>query len=212
MIPIFAVTWLGVIAAQISPGPNLAAVASMSLAHGRRPSMFVVLGISTGMLVWSVATTLGLGTLLETYPSFLKILKLIGGSYLLFLGLKAARSLLAGRTNATFSPDANLPTDRKALQRGLFVVLTNPKAALMWAAVASFLFGQGMSAWHVLVFGPMGALSGLVIYGAYAVLFSTDVATRGYASFSLLVEGVFATAFGGMGASLLWSGLQDSQK
>ncbi len=78
----------------------------------------------------------------------------------------------------------------------------------MWAAVASFLFGQGLSPWHVLAFEPMGALSGLVIYGTYAMLFSTGFAMRGYARFSRWFEGVFAAAFGLMGASLLWAGMK----
>ncbi|KAA0912439.1 LysE family translocator [Aquicoccus porphyridii] len=211
MIPIYALTWLGVLAAQVSPGPNLAAVASVGLAQGRRPALFVVTGISSGMLLWSMATALGLGALIEAFPLSLLLLKLLGGGYLLFLGIKAARATFRGGASAAIAADTRPLSDREAWQRGFLVLLTNPKAALMWAAVASFLFGQGMSAWHVLAFGPLGALSGLVIYGTYAMLFSTGVAMRGYAHFSRWVEGVFAAAFGVMGASLLWSGLRETR-
>jgi threonine/homoserine/homoserine lactone efflux protein len=208
---IYALTWLGVLAAQISPGPNLAAVASVGLAQGRRPALFVVTGISSGMLVWSMTTALGLGALIETFPLSLLLLKFLGGGYLLFLGINAARATLGGGARATFSPDARPLTDGLAWRRGVLVLLTNPKAALMWAAVASFLFGQGLTAWHVLAFGPMGALSGLVIYGAYAWLFSTGAAMRGYTRFSRWFGGIFAMAFGTMGASLIWSGLSEAR-
>jgi len=40
MLTIYFVTLLGVIAAQVSPGPNLIAVASVSLAQGRRAAFF----------------------------------------------------------------------------------------------------------------------------------------------------------------------------
>lgn len=209
MFSIYALTWLGVLAAQISPGPNLAAVASVGLAQGRRPALFVVTGISSGMLVCSLATALGLGVLIEAFPLSLLLLKFLGGGYLLFLGIKAAGATLKGEANTTFAPDARPLTDGLAWRRGVLVLLTNPKAALMWAAVASFMFGQGLSAWHVLAFGPMGALSGLVIYGTYAWLFSTDAAMHGYARFARLFEGVFATAFGAMGASLIWAGVRE---
>lgn len=211
MLSIYALTWLGVLAAQISPGPNLAAVASVGLAQGRRPALFVVTGISSGMLVWSIATALGLGVLIEAFPLSLLLLKFLGGGYLLFLGAKAARATFKGRVNTTFAPDALPLTDGHAWRRGVLVLLTNPKAALMWAAVASFLFGQGLNAWHVLAFGPMGALSGLVIYGTYAWLFSTGAAMRGYTRFARWFEGVFAAAFGVMGVSLIWAGLRDAR-
>ncbi len=208
MFSIYALTWLGVLAAQISPGPNLAAVASVALAQGRRPALFVVAGISSGMLIWSLATALGLGILIETFPQSLLALKVLGGCYLLFLGIKAARATIRGGSSA-ITPDTRSLNNGAAYRRGILVLLTNPKAALMWAAVASFLFGQEMSALHVLAFGPMGALSGFIIYGTYALLFSTGIAMRGYSRFSRWFEGVFATAFGAMGASLLWSGIRD---
>lgn len=211
MISIYALTWLGVLATQISPGPNLAAVASVALAQGRRPALFVVTGISSGMFVWSMATALGLGTLIKAFPLSLLVLKFLGGGYLLFLGLKAARATFRGGAKTTFTPDARPLSDKQAWRRGIIVLLTNPKAALMWAAVASFLFGQGLSAWHVVAFGPMGALSGLVIYGTYAGLFSTGVAMRGYTRFAQWFEGVFAAAFGLMGASLLWAGIREAR-
>ncbi len=212
MLAVYALTWVGVLAAQMSPGPNLVAVASVGLAQGRRPALFVVVGISSGMLVWSLATALGLGALVEAVPSSLRLLKLIGGGYLLFLGLKAARATIRVGVGGTIAPDARPLNDRPAWRRGVLVLLTNPKAAMMWAAVASYLFGQGFGALHVLAFGPMGALSGLAIYGTYAVLFSTGAAMRGYTRFAGWFEGVFAAAFSVMGASLLWSGLRDAQR
>lgn len=210
MLTAYLLTWLGVLAAQASPGPNLAAVASVGLAQGRRPALFVVLGIASGMLAWSLATALGLGALIVAFPTSLTLLKLLGGSYLLFLGLKAARATLRGGGPSAITPDARPLTDSEAWRRGLLVLLTNPKAALMWAAVASFLLGQGLSALHVLGFGPLGALSGLAIYGAYALLFSTGVAMQVYGRFARWLEGAFATAFGAMGATLSWSGLRET--
>ena len=210
MLTAFTLTWMGVLAAQLSPGPNLAAVASIALAQGRRPALYVVSGVSSGMIIWSMVTALGLGLLIESFPMSLWLLKLIGGSYLLFLGAKAAISTFKGRGSNAIVPDARSLSDLTAWRRGMVVVLTNPKAALMWAAVASYLFGQGLSAWHVIMFGPMGAFSGLIIYGVYAYLFSTGMAVRAYAKFTRIFEGLFAAAFGVMGGRLLWSGLREN--
>ncbi len=209
MISLYVLTWLGVLLAQISPGPNLVAVASIGLGQGRRPALFVATGVATGMLVWSFATAIGLGTLIEAFPLSLLFLKLFGGGYLLFLSIKAAHSALAKTSAAVFQPDTEAQQDGQAWRRGVFVILSNPKAALMWAAVASFLFSHGLDAWHVMAFGPLGAFSGLVIYGTYAWLFSTNMAMRGYNRFSRWFEGIFASVFGLMGVSLLWSGVHE---
>ncbi|MFK8083897.1 MAG: LysE family translocator [Granulosicoccus sp.] len=94
MIEAYVYTLLGVAAAQASPGPNLMAVASAGIGQGRRPALLVTLGISTGMLIWAVAVSFGLDTLFTTYPLSLIALKIIGGSYLLWLAFRALKSSL----------------------------------------------------------------------------------------------------------------------
>lgn len=131
MLSVYALTCLGVLAAQISPGPSLAAVASVGLAQGRRPALFVVAGILSGMLVWSAATALGLGALIEAFPLALLFLKFLGGGYLLFLGIKTARATFKGDEDSIFAPDTPRPSNALAWRRGVLVLLTNPKAALM---------------------------------------------------------------------------------
>lgn len=208
MIEAFALTWIGVIAAQIAPGPNLVAVAATALGEGRSPALFVVAGIASGMLIWSAATALGLTALIIANPISLLALKLVGGSYLIWLGIKAIRATITGQSVAIKASNRHL-TPTRAWARGLTVVLTNPKAGLMWAAVATYLFGAGLTAPQVFAFAPLGALSGLLVYVTYAVLFSTQTATRSYKRATRPINAIFATAFGVMGGKLLWDGLKD---
>ena len=207
MLEAFLVTLIGVVAAQASPGPNLVAVASASLGHGRRAGLFVTSGISTGMLIWAVAVSFGLGALFTAYPVSLLILKFVGGSYLLWLASRALRAAWRGDAT-TFEAEANAVSGGTCWRRGLLVILTNPKAALMWAAVATFLFGAGLATWQVALFGPVGALSGFAIYGTYAVLFSTRAAGSFYRRFARGVESVFGAAFGAFGVKLILDGIR----
>lgn len=207
MTEAFVLTWAGVIAAQIAPGPNLIAVATTALGDGRRPALFVVLGIAGGMLVWSAATALGLAALLTANPLALTLLRLVGGSYLMWLALRAAQTMITKPTVALTANCQRL-TPTQAWARGILVVLTNPKAGLMWAAVATYLFGAGLSAAQVFAFAPLGALSGILVYGTYALIFSTGAATRSYARAAATLNGVFAAAFAAMGGKLFWDGLK----
>lgn len=208
-LDLIAFAWLALVAAQISPGPNMVAVAASGMTRGRRNALFVVLGLACGMLLWSATTAAGLGALIQAFPQSLIALKVLGGSYLLYLGVKSARSISKGGVGPIAEVEHRPGHNFEAWRQGLTVVLTNPKAALMWAAVGAFLFGHGLSALHVLALGPLGALSGVVIYGAYAWLFTTEVAMNGYSRLRRRVEGAFAIAFGAMGTSLLLSALRE---
>ncbi|MFN0263100.1 LysE family translocator [Tepidamorphus sp. 3E244] len=207
MFEAFLAAWLGTVAAQAAPGPNLVAVAAAGLGQGRRAALFVVLGVASGVLVWVTAVAFGLGALISAFPGLLVAMKLLGGGYLLFLSIKALRAAVRGG-QGTLKAQSGQMSDIGAWRRGALVVLTNPKAALMWAAVAAFLFGHGLDPLQVLAFAPVGSLSALAVYGAYALLFSSGLATRAYARAARWFEALFGAVFGALGATLLADGVR----
>lgn len=208
MLHAYVLALIGVALAQAAPGPNMIAVTSAALGQGRRAAIFTVLGVASGMLVWATTVAFGLSAVLALYPSLLSLLKVAGGSYLLFLAFRAARAAIAGGQH-TVRPQTRQTSAFAAWRRGLLVVLTNPKAALMWTAVATFLFGSGLTAAQVVGFGPVAFVSASLIYGSYGLLFSTGPAMRGYARFARGVESVFGAAFGLLGAKLLHDGFRE---
>ncbi|MDN2566571.1 LysE family transporter [Aquibium sp. A9E412] len=209
MIEVYALTLLGVALAQAAPGPNFLAVVGAALGRGRRAALMTVLGVSTGMLVWAVLVAFGLAAALALFPPLMTAMKLLGGGYLLFLAVRAALKAGAGGTAAVPSAGAR-GSDFADWRRGLLVVVTNPKAALMWAAVGAFLFGAGLDGWQVVAFGPLAALSALLVYGVSAFAFSAGFAMRSYRRFSRWIETAFAAAFGALGATLLYGGLREA--
>ena len=207
MLHAFFVAWIGVALAQVSPGPNMMAVIAVALGQGRRHALLVALGIASGTLVWAAAVALGLGVVFQTLPVSLTVLKIVGGLYLLFIAIKALRTTLAGGNGAVVAARAPVSA-LGAWRRGFFVVMTNPKAALMWSAIATFLFGAGLGNIEVLGFGPVVAISAMLIYGGYGLVFSTGVATRAYARFWRVSEAIFGVAFGALGITLLVSAVR----
>lgn len=208
MLQSFLVVLLGVVAAQASPGPNMFAVIETALGRGRRAALLVVAGIASGTLVWSALVSLGLGAVFAAVPALLTALKFIGGAYLCYMGFRGLRAVIRG-TEAALRAETRPLSDLAAWRRGFFVVMTNPKALLMWMAIATFLFGAGLGAAQVLAFGPLVALSATLIYGFYGVMFSTGLAGRGYARFWRWIEAAFGIAFGALGATLIISGVRD---
>ena len=83
---------LGFIAAAlvvlIISGPGVLYAVARSLSQGRRAGLVSALGLSTGALVHVAAAAVGLSAVLLTSATAFGIVKLLGASYLIYLGLK----------------------------------------------------------------------------------------------------------------------------
>ncbi|PVE23008.1 LysE family translocator [Microvirga sp. KLBC 81] len=202
MLQAYLMTLAAVALGQITPGPNLMAVAGVALGQGRRSAFFLTLGIATAIFIWGTVAAFGLATILKLYPSLLTVMKFLGGSYLCFLAVKSLTAAWRGgdpRIQAHYADWTSLG----AWSRGLLVNLTNPKSALLWSAVATFLYGSGLSTSQVLGFAPIGFASAVLVYGIYSVLFSSGLAKRAYARFARGIEILFGCAFGAIGGKLV---------
>lgn len=198
---------LGILLAQASPGPNMMAVSAAAMGAGRGAGVLTAAGVASGVLVWALLCAAGMGAVIAGAPAALTLLKLAGGGYLLILALRALRS--AARPGPAGQPAAVSMRGGGAWTRGLVIVLTNPKAALMWVAVAAYLAGSAAPPAAYVAVGIGASASAFAIYGGYALLFSTRAATRGYARPRRGLDAAFGVVFGGLGARLVGDGLRD---
>ncbi|WP_255198417.1 LysE family translocator [Halorarius litoreus] len=116
----------------LTPGPDTAFVLAQSVGGGRTAGVRAAAGVSAGVLVHTVAATVGLAALLRTSAVAYDAVTLLGAAYLLYLGVDILRS-------GEFDLDA--PTG--GFRRGLVTNVLNPKVALFFLA---FLpqFGTGL--------------------------------------------------------------------
>jgi threonine efflux protein len=199
---------VGIVLAQSSPGPNMLAVASVSLGSGRGAGLLTVAGVATGTLVWSVLFATGAGALLAVFPQLITAMKLVGGGYLLYMAVRAVWSALAPKRGAAGTERLQRSAWRAYLI-GVAVVLTNPKAALMWIAIALFLASSGIGNMGFLGVGAYTATTAMLVYGTYALLFSTGVAARAYTRLQRWIEGLFGAVFGALGGKLVLDGMAE---
>ena len=190
------------------PGPSLAAVASAALNRGRFTALQVAAGISAGVFTWTILVAWGFGLLLQTAPVLLGSMKLLGGSYFLWLTLKSLRAVLR-QEQIAFDRFYHRATAWTGFRHGALVGLTNPAAALMWSAIASFLFGSGLTAWQVAGLSPVFGIAAFMVYGFYGVLFSMRAAVAANQRIWRVTEAVFAGVFGVIAVALILGGISD---
>ncbi|MGO1348051.1 MAG: LysE family translocator [Brevibacterium aurantiacum] len=87
----------------VTPGPETILTVRLS-ALRRKAGLIYSLGSATGMTVWMIAALTGISALLTTFPSALLVLKVVGGLYLCFLGVLAARQALRIRAELRGTP------------------------------------------------------------------------------------------------------------
>ncbi len=62
------------------------AVVNAAVGSSWRAGFLTGIGIAVGNMIWAIAAMAGISMLFEVFPSALMILRLLGGSYLIWLG------------------------------------------------------------------------------------------------------------------------------
>jgi threonine/homoserine/homoserine lactone efflux protein len=122
----------------LAPGPQVVFVVGRALAYGKRTAVTTAAGGNFGAYMQGILVSLGLGTLVERSTLVFESIKLVGAAYLVFLGVKAfrhRRALNADVEASTESGAQRTVSSVRAAREGLFVGLTNPKAAVFYGAV-----------------------------------------------------------------------------
>ncbi|MDP8917496.1 MAG: LysE family translocator [Pseudomonadota bacterium] len=189
-----------------SPGPSNMAIMGVAMSHGRTPALVLAAGIVTGSLFWAILAATGISAILSAYADALLAIKIAGGLYLLYLAYRAARSALSAKRPQAPSNADHAKTGYAALyRRGVLLHLTNPKAILAWIAIMSL--GLKSEAPSYVLAAILGGclLLGIVVFGGYAVIFSTGPMIYAYQRSRRWIEGGLAVFFGLAGLRLLSS-------
>ncbi|TMJ03769.1 MAG: LysE family translocator [Alphaproteobacteria bacterium] len=116
---------------EITPGPNMAWLAALSLARGWRVGLAAVAGVALGLSAYGVAAALGVAAAIENSAFLYETLRWGGVAYLLWLAWDA------WSTAGDMAPEAGAANHehRSAFRRGVITNLLNPKAAVFYIAV-----------------------------------------------------------------------------
>ena len=117
---------------EITPGPNMAYLAALSLSQGMRAGFAAVIGIALGLSVYGIAAALGLGIIIDNSRFLYETLRWAGVLYLLWLGWEAWTSEKETSPGVAGDIDAQ---PWAAFRRGLITNLLNPKAAIFYVAI-----------------------------------------------------------------------------
>ncbi|MGC2857674.1 LysE family translocator [Novispirillum sp. DQ9] len=155
-----------------SPGPGIFAVVARALSAGFRPAIALSAGLIIGDLVWLTAAASGLAVIAQAMGEFFIVLKIAGGLYLAWLGVKAWRSRPEplDATTTTTTP-ARRQGVLATVAGGVAVTLSNPKAILFYLAILPTILDlNAITLPGLLTAGAVVVVVLLAVCGAYALL------------------------------------------
>ncbi|SDB73682.1 LysE family translocator [Belnapia rosea] len=123
--------FLTVLLLELTPGPNMAYLALLSLSRGARPALVAVLGVAIGLAVHALVAALGAGALIARSPPLYETLRWCGVAYLLWLAYEGWRGEADSAPGTAGFGDAGL----RLLWRGFATNLLNPKSVLFFVSV-----------------------------------------------------------------------------
>lgn len=156
-------------ALAIAPGPDILYVLSQSLANGYKAGLSNVAGLMTGCVFHTLLVAFLFSSGYSTMPAIIQMVKLAGGSYLLYLAYKVYQA------PATLDiPEAGQGGAKAwtLYRQGVLMNLLNPKVALFFLAFfPGFLFSDQIPvSAQFIVLGMIFILVAFTVFSAVALM------------------------------------------
>lgn len=130
MTPAYVIVVLSIVA---MPGVDVLVTLRNTLAAGRQAGFGTVLGVGVGSAAQAVLASVGVGALIVQVQPLFQAIKWAGVAYLVWLGVSAWRSALAGRyATVDETADSGLAM---GFRTGALTNLTNPKMLVFYLAL-----------------------------------------------------------------------------
>ena len=121
-----------VIVLVIAPGPDMAYMLARTVAQGRRAGMLAAVGINVGAYVHVAASVVGLTAILASSALAFTVVKWIGATYLVGIGVQAILS--KSGAIALGQSLSNSLSYRRIFWQGFLSDVLNPKVAVFFLA------------------------------------------------------------------------------
>ena len=195
LVSVFAIF----IPALILPGPDFVAVVRSSMSRGTMAGLLTSIGVAIGLGLYASLSLLGLSAILVEYQWLSWLVRIAGGSYLVYLGLR----LLWAKPRAVSVNAEGDSNDSNPLLFGFFVTLTNPKAMVLFASVFATSVTAQTPGWLLVLMIVLVMACALGWYAAVAVFMSSQPVMRRFESGQHWIERAAGVCFIAIGSRVV---------
>lgn len=159
---------LACFAIVIVPGPTVTVIIANSIRQGTRAGLLNVVGTQAGLLPMILIVAFGLETIVSLMADAFYWLKLAGGAYLIYLGIKLLRS------DGSFGSSvqgSKISGDFELFWQGIVVIWSNPKALFFFGAfIPQFIDPTANTISQTILFGAIFMAVATIFDSIYSVI------------------------------------------
>ena len=158
----------------LAPGPSVLFAIARAISWGRATAIATVAGNAFGMFTLSVLVAFGLGPILQRSELAFIAVQVLGGLYLIYLGIDAIRHSKIQAQDMLNKGEIR-PSNLRSMRDGFWVGALNPKGLVFFAAILpQFLDrdGSNLTA-QLLLMGATFAILAFIGDGTWGLLAGT---------------------------------------
>jgi threonine efflux protein len=186
----------------MSPGPSFLMVARAAIARSRADGLAAALGMGMGGVLFACAALLGLHVVLLAVPWLYLVLKILGGAYLIFIGVLLWRG---ARQPVPVSGEKLIEGGAaSSFWLALATQMSNPKAAVVYASVFAALLPAEIPLWATLVLPILIFMIEAGWYAIVALALSAPSPRAAYLRSKIWIDRAAGTVMALLGMRLLF--------
>jgi len=189
----------------ITPGPAFLMVSRAAAGRSRASALGLATGVTIAVTIWAAAACFGIAALMSRAAVLYRTLQLIGGAYLIWLGLGAWRAARRPEP-AEAAPPLPFTGHRgfaRAVPVGAMLNLGNPKIVMFFSSIFVTLLPPHAPLWMRLTVIAIVGVEEISWYVMVAFVFSHPRIQAAYRRASRWVERLMGTILIGFGARIL---------
>ncbi len=190
------------ILAAASPGPDFVLVSQQTLSNGKKSGLMCSIGIALGLSIHIIYSAFGLAAIIANSSSALWAIKLLGGGYLIYLGIKGLRSS-ASTNQDTQQPKAIKYSAKKSIGIGFLCNALNPKAPIYFVSLFTLVLSPEMPLYHIALYGLWMMLIQLAWFSLVVTLLSHPRINKKFKKMGHLIDRVLGGAMIALGLKVL---------
>lgn len=191
----------------ISPGPSFVLVSRMAVTISRMDGLAAALGMGLGGAIFGTLALAGLTALLLEVEWLYFVLKIVGGTYLVYLGFR----IWQGAADPIVIPETSEFRSTSCLRSfslALATQLSNPKAAVVYASIFAALMPASPPSWLLIALPPLLFVVEATWYAVVALAFSSKGPRTVYLGAKTWIDRAAGAVMGILGTRLIFESVR----
>lgn len=190
--------------AAASPGPDFVLVSQQALTNGRKAGILCSVGIALGLSIHILYSSLGLAVVIANSALALWVIKVLGGGYLIYLGIKGLTAKPTSVEEGLVKPVRSY-SSVKIVAVGFLCNALNPKAPVYFVSLFTIVLSPDMPLHQLAIYGLWMMMIQLSWFTSVSVLLSRPKINKRFQQLGHWIDRVLGGAMIAIGLKVLVS-------